>query len=209
MISQNQIHIGDQIWMANNLNVDRFRNGDLIPEAKTDEEWILASLQEKPAWCYFQNNSNNAMKYGKLYNIHAINDPRGLAPSGWHIPTNKELEKLTVTIGERNDSGKKLKSKANWINNKNGTDEFGFNGIPLGYRGGYGFFFGSGYQARWWYREKGEVTQISYENSKMIQKTYETDEYVDTYMFIIDQNHKMYFNYENGGFGAPVRCIMN
>jgi uncharacterized protein (TIGR02145 family) len=85
-----QVKIGDKIWMAENLNVDHFRNGDEIPEARTIAEWTSGN----PAWCYYNNDPANAAKYGKLYNAAALNDPRGLAPEGWHIPSHVEFNQL-------------------------------------------------------------------------------------------------------------------
>jgi len=79
------VKIGTQTWMAENLNVSTFRNGDPIPEAKTNEEWDRAGANKQPAWCYYNNDPRNGAKYGKLYNWFAINDPRGLAPEGWHV----------------------------------------------------------------------------------------------------------------------------
>jgi hypothetical protein len=83
--------IGSRTWMAENLNVDRFKNGDIIPEAKTDEEWRLAGENKQPAWCYYDGNIKKGKKYGKLYNWYAVSDPRGLAPTGYHIPTKDEI----------------------------------------------------------------------------------------------------------------------
>jgi uncharacterized protein (TIGR02145 family) len=82
--------IGGQVWMAENLNVSKFRNGDPIPEAKTAEEWASAVRYDIAARCYYDNDPKNGEIYGKLYNSYAINDPRGLAPLGWHIPTDSE-----------------------------------------------------------------------------------------------------------------------
>ena len=75
--------------MQENLNVSKFRNDDPIPEAKTDEEWLKANQNGKPAWCYYSINSKN---YGKLYNWYAVNDPRGLAQKdGTFPPTTSGL----------------------------------------------------------------------------------------------------------------------
>lgn len=84
------VKIGDQIWMAENLNVEKFRNYETIPEAKTKSEWEEAGENKQPAWCYYDNDPVNGAKYGKLYNWYAVIDPRGLAPSGWHIPNEAE-----------------------------------------------------------------------------------------------------------------------
>lgn len=88
------VKIGDQEWMAENLNIDRFRNGDLIPEAKTKEAWQEAGRAKQPAWCYFDNDSSNGIKHGKIYNYFAITDIRGFLPIGWHIPSENDYKKL-------------------------------------------------------------------------------------------------------------------
>jgi uncharacterized protein (TIGR02145 family) len=107
------VKIGEQEWMAENLNTDRFRNGDLIPEAKTDEEWQKAGANKQPAWCYYDNDPVNGTKYGKLYNWYAVNDPRGLASVGYHIPSDAEWDVLTTYLGE-DVAGKKMKSASGW-----------------------------------------------------------------------------------------------
>ncbi len=101
--------IGTQVWMTKNLDVSTFRNGDPIPEAKTNEEWIKAGEEGKPAWCYYNNDTVYGRKYGKLYNWYAVNDARGLAPSGYHVPTDTEWGTLETFLG--NDAGTKMKSK--------------------------------------------------------------------------------------------------
>ncbi len=52
-------------WSPKNLDVDKFRNGDIIPEAMTGEEWKLAGENGKPAFCYYDNNPENGKLYGK------------------------------------------------------------------------------------------------------------------------------------------------
>lgn len=80
----NQNITDDKEWMDKNLDVSTFRNGDPIYEASTDEEWKNAYKNSEPAWCYYEKEN------GKLYNCYAVNDQRGLAPEGWHIPNKKE-----------------------------------------------------------------------------------------------------------------------
>lgn len=108
------IVIGTQTWMAENLNVSTFRNGDPIPEAKTHEEWEKAAKNKQPAWCYLYDDPANGAKYGKLYNWYAVNDSRGIAPVGYHIPSRAELTKLTDFLGGIEVAGKKMKSKSGW-----------------------------------------------------------------------------------------------
>jgi len=93
------VEIGEQVWMAENLNVSTFRNGDPIPQARTQEEWKKAGENKQAAWCYYDNNPANGKKYGKLYNYYATSDPRGLAPNGWHIPTDSEWKTLIKYLG--------------------------------------------------------------------------------------------------------------
>ncbi len=108
------VTIGNQVWMKENLNVSTFRNGDPIPEAKTAEEWQAAGTEKQPAWCYYDNDPKNGVKYGKLYNWYAVNDARGLAPVGYHVPTDEEWSVLIGFLG--NDVLKKMKSTSGWNN---------------------------------------------------------------------------------------------
>jgi len=108
------VTIGTQTWSAKNLNVATFRNGDAIPQAKTDEEWEAAGANRQPAWCYYENNTANGTKYGKLYNWYAVNDYRGLAPAGWHVPTDEEWTVFSTFLGGEDVAGKKMKSTSGW-----------------------------------------------------------------------------------------------
>jgi uncharacterized protein (TIGR02145 family) len=123
--------IGDQTWMAENLSVSTFRNGDTIQEMKTLDEWKMAAKQRKPAWCYYNNDASNGTKYGKLYNFFAVSDPRGLAPKGWHIPTGNDWVKLSKFLGNKREVGAKLKSINGWFKNGNGINSTGFTALPL------------------------------------------------------------------------------
>lgn len=106
------VTIGNQVWMTKNLDVSTFRNGDPIPQAKTDAEWEAADENKQPAWCYYNNDPANGAKYGKLYNWYAVNDSRGLAPAGYHIPSDAEWTQLTDFLGS--EAGKKMKSTSGW-----------------------------------------------------------------------------------------------
>ena len=109
---------------SKDLDVNRFRNGDLIPHLEFDEEWIVAEKKGQPAWCYYDNN------------------PRGLAPEGWHIPTDKEWTILKKFL-DISTGGWKLKSVEGWnkwkdkygkFQNGNGDNSSGFNALPGGFR---------------------------------------------------------------------------
>lgn len=144
------VRIGDQVWMQNNLDINTFRNGDLIIEITTEEEWIDAGANRLPAWCYFENNPKNGKKYGRLYNWYAVTDPRGLAPEGFKVPTEADWKQLALHIGGANTAGTKLKSKRGWLEKGNGTNESNFKGLPGGNRNADGTFYFLGEYAFWW-----------------------------------------------------------
>jgi uncharacterized protein (TIGR02145 family) len=148
--ASNEVTIGNQVWMAENLNVDKFRNGDPIPHAETQEEWKKADENGQPAWCYYDNDPANGEKYGKLYNWYAVNDPRGLAPEGWKIPSDEDWTRLTDFLGGYRIAGTKMKSTGGWKENGNGTNESGFSGLPGGRRKKVGTFYNIGEHGDWW-----------------------------------------------------------
>jgi uncharacterized protein (TIGR02145 family) len=157
--AQGDVKIGKQVWTSKNLDVSIFRNGDAIPEVKSEGEWIKAGENKKPAWCYYENDSQYGKKYGKLYNWYAVNDSRGLAPNGYHIPSDDEWTTLIDFLGGERNAGPKMKSKAGWKKNfktsGNGTDASGFNGLPSGYRDKYSMFRGIGNFGYWWSSTEG------------------------------------------------------
>jgi uncharacterized protein (TIGR02145 family) len=132
-----ECQIGTLTWTTQNLDVDRFRNGDKIPEAETASEWDAADKERKPAWCYFEFLGKTSRYYGRFYNWYAVNDPRGLAPKGYHVPTKEEFFNLIKAIVGQ-EKGYKLKAKSGWENLQgapaNGTDDFDFNALPSGIR---------------------------------------------------------------------------
>ena len=153
--------LGVQEWSASNLNVTKFRNGDVIPEAKTKEEWIKAGADEKPAWCYFKNDPANGFKYGKLYNWYAVNDKRGLAPNGWRIPVTADWMKFVKNLLGVDYAGPKLKSIQGW-KSKNGVDKIGYKALPAGIRDEKGDFYFMGTVSHWW--TNSEPVEVSKSN---------------------------------------------
>jgi uncharacterized protein (TIGR02145 family) len=148
--SYKSVKIGTQTWMSENLNVSTFRNGDPIPQAKTDEEWKRAGENKQPAWCYYDNDPKNGESYGRLYNWYAVNDRRGLAPQGWHIPSYAVWTQLTTFLGGNKVAGAKMKSTSGWKDNGNGNNTSGFKGLPGGYRRSNGSFSDVGSGGAWW-----------------------------------------------------------
>jgi uncharacterized protein (TIGR02145 family) len=106
------VTIGTQVWMVSNLNVSIFRNGVEIPEVQDKDAWSKAGDNKQPAWCYYDNDPKNGVKYGKLYNRYTVVDSNGLCPQGWHVPSGKEWETLVSYLGE--NYGTKMKAKSGW-----------------------------------------------------------------------------------------------
>jgi uncharacterized protein (TIGR02145 family) len=166
-----KISIGSQIWSGENLSITKFRNGDLIPEAKTNEEWSKYYNEGKPAWCYYENNPVNDVKYGKLYNWYAFNDPRGLAPLGWSIPTSDDWKKLTNGLGGESvysRDGNAMKSRGEWAesaisNEAKFSNSSGFSAMPAGFRNNNGSFQGLKNYGVWW-KAGGTNIGIAYNN---------------------------------------------
>lgn len=119
------IQIGTQIWTKLNLNLDHYKNGDIIPEVTDPTAWANLTTG---AWCYYNNDSAYGPIYGKLYNWYAVNDPRGLGYEGFHVPTNSEYITLRSFLGGLNYAGGKLKETGNtyWFEPNTGTNESGF-----------------------------------------------------------------------------------
>ena len=143
--------------MKSNLNNVTFRNGDTIPEAKTIEDWNTANEERRPAWCYYNNDSTNQSKYGKLYNWYAVNDYRGIAPKGYVVPNSEDYEILINFAGGKYDpnSAFRIKSTNGWISNENkGNNETGFSALPGGYRNEDGSFSEIGENGAWWCRDE-------------------------------------------------------
>ena len=98
-----ELTIGNQIWMRDNLNVVEFTNGDVIRQARTKNEWLEAGESCEPAWCFYRSDAKGDKSMGLLYNWFAANDPRGLAPEGWRVPTSEDYEELIrICGGEKN-----------------------------------------------------------------------------------------------------------
>jgi uncharacterized protein (TIGR02145 family) len=143
------VKIDNQIWTAENIDVGSFRNGDSIPEAKTLEEWILAGNEGKPAWCHFENDSINSNKNGRLYNWYALADERGLAPKGWHIPTDDEWTGMINYLGGGVRAAMSLRS-VNTLQEDKASEKPSFNALPSGCRNQNGVFYGLGSYGYWW-----------------------------------------------------------
>ena len=160
--------IGKQQWMIVNLDIVTYRNGDTIPQVTDAITWAGLTTG---AWCYYNNDAANGAIYGKLYNWYAVNDLRGLAPQGWHIPTNEELTTLSTLLGGDAAAGGKMKTTGitRWTTpNTSATNESGFAGLPGGYRYDFGTFSSVGTHSGWW-----SVTESSSSTSWDISLRYD------------------------------------
>ena len=157
-IKAQDVKIGKQTWTTKNLDVSTYRNGDAIPQVQDNAAWADLTTG---AWCYYENKPANGTKYGKLYNWYAVNDPRGLAPKGYHIPTDAEWRILTDYLG-----GESLA----WLDN--GTNETGFMSLDCGYRTHEGVFMGRGKEVSYWNSNDTGVPfawRVKFTNSNEIQ----------------------------------------
>ncbi len=187
--------IGDQVWMAQNLRVTRYNNGDVVSTGLSNTEWQNTT---EGAYAIYDHNASNTdginspeemvEAYGKLYNWYAVNDPRGICPTGWHVPSDAEWTYLLNYLDSQgfpygnitNGAGNALKScrqvgspeggdcdtseHPRW--NSDGThygfDEFGFSALPSGGRWANGSFFDIGYRGLWWSSTEGSSTEAWY-----------------------------------------------
>lgn len=143
--SANTVKIGNHVWMLMNLNVSVFSNGDSIPEIKDSAEWVKAGEKGKPAWCYYDNDPEHGKKHGKLYNWFAVNDSRGLAPEGWHVPSKDEFDAVITNCGGAGTNAYKSLLPGG---------SSGFSSLFSGYRYYYGSFFDLGVSANYWSASK-------------------------------------------------------
>jgi uncharacterized protein (TIGR02145 family) len=197
------VRIGNQEWMTKNLDMDRFRNGDLIPHIESDEEWKEAGKNGQPAWCYYDNNPENGRKYGKLYNWFAVTDSKGLTPEGWHVPSDEEWTSLVEYLG-KDAASYKMKSIEGWVEWEDldgeiqkgaGDNSSGFNSLPGGFRcSGRSFCNISSYSHFW--------SSTEYDNSfAWFRSLYYN--YSDVY-----RNYNILYNFSKSS-GASVRCLRN
>jgi len=165
------MQFGSQIWMAENLKVSHYNNGDEIPTGFTDGIGGGWSSLSYGAYCMYENNEEYAEIYGYLYNWYAINDDRGICPEGWHVPNDSEFVNLFLYLGVSesvfidfsssyhfgNNEGSMLAGNSELWNegdlvNNDGFGSSGFSALPGGVRGAtYGGGYGSlGYSAKFW-----------------------------------------------------------
>jgi uncharacterized protein (TIGR02145 family) len=195
------IKIGNQWWMAEDLNVRKYRNGDYINRVQSD----TSVWENDTVGSFCDIVDNNSIAYGKWYNWYAIVNAKNIAPEGWHIPTDEDWKQLEKSLGmtqseidhfgwRGNNEGDMLKKKApeGWTIFQNvwGTNESGFaataNGCKL-----YNFKNGDPGQYAtefWWTKSDVGSNEAVYR-------------YLDYKSTAIFRSH----TYKNYGFS--VRCV--
>jgi len=151
--SYKTVIIGKQQWMAENLKVSKYNDGVPIPTITDNEAWRSLTTG---AWCYYNNDAANNVKYGKLYNWYALNPTtngnKNVCPTGWHVPSEDEWTILTDFLGCDLYAASKMKEvgTANWLNsNSDATNSSLFTGLPGGFRY-YDGFYQIGSNGFWW-----------------------------------------------------------
>jgi len=183
-----EVKIGNQIWSIENLDVAEFRNGDPIPEAKTEGQWKAFVLAGEPAWCSCISDSFNiSYQKGKLYNFYAVVDRRGLAPQGWRIPSSDDWKFLFDNLGSEFRAGSKLKSSDTWSADGIGTNSSGFAGKPFCKRSPSGVIdYNNGFV--YWWSSTGDVNDNAWYSS-------------------LTNSGAAYRGFSHKGCGYPIRCI--
>jgi len=194
------VRIGNQLWLGQNLSTTRYRNGDPIPEVQGESDW---GTLNSGAWARYQHILQRDFDYGKLYNWHAVNDPRGICPDGWKVPSDDDWKTLERHLGmsaqEANSSmrrgeganvGGKLKSTSLWESpNTGATNESGFNGGPGGRRLSSGLFDGVNRFGYWWTASEQNQAEAVYRS-----------------LFFREADVNRFYSDKKQGFS--VRCIM-
>jgi uncharacterized protein (TIGR02145 family) len=149
-----QVTIGNQTWLATNLGVTKFRNGDTISYARTQEEWVFAADNNIPAWTYegFSEPLDANMVGVKYYNWHAVNDNRGIAPDGWKVPSVNDWNILFRPYVMEPQKMLELFSNKRWEleDGATGNNASGFHSEPYGYCDEYSGFANLFHSACWW-----------------------------------------------------------
>jgi len=195
------VAIGDQCWFAENLRTEHYANGDAIAGELNDEMWENAHLTNSGAQAIYENNSSHLATYGRLYNWYAVDDARGLCPSGWHVPTDGEYMTLEMELGmpeskvntegtRGTNQGFQMKAAYGWVEG-DGSNSSGFSALPVGYRSlsegfgalGYYCYFWTTSGSKWW------------------------DGWRGIYRRLVWYDDRVERDYDHAGKGFSVRCV--
>jgi uncharacterized protein (TIGR02145 family) len=160
------VNIGTQKWMAENLKVTRYRNGDLIGTTAPATLDISSESSPKYQWAY-NGNETNVATYGRLYTWYTIADNRKVCPSGWHVPSDTEWETLINFLADPGHEGAKLKEAgiSHWESpNSGASNSTGYTALPGGSRTSDGVFDNNGFYANFWSSESYNATSAGSKN---------------------------------------------
>ncbi|MBN2411271.1 T9SS type A sorting domain-containing protein [candidate division KSB1 bacterium] len=183
------VKIGDQWWMAENLKVTHYRNGDPIPNVTDSTDWVTL---KSGAFCNYNNIENYVSTYGRLYNWFAVNDNNFIAPEGWHVPSDEEWRVLINYLGGSEVAGGKIKESgtSHWFEpNTGATNESDFSALP----GGYRFIYDSDYY-------------LIFSNAYFWFSTEIYDNYA-WYCVIYYNNANINSNFDDKHYGMSIRCV--
>ncbi|MFZ4786184.1 MAG: fibrobacter succinogenes major paralogous domain-containing protein [Flavobacteriales bacterium] len=208
--SYSSVLIGNLVWFSENLKVEKFRNGEKINYAKTQEEWKALNEKKLPAFAYYNFDSLNCAKMGKLYNWFAVTDDRMLAPLGWRIPSELDWRNLEnhcdSLYGQKNvdiehfedfrQGTIELLSGEGW--QTEGSNRMGFNALPCGFIDELGNSSIQQFTTGWWsntpyYKKYQDSSQPACEDC--------------SYCFIVNSLGRDYHNISSIGFGLYIRCV--
>lgn len=171
------ITIGSQTWARCNTSVSKYNDGTDIPEVQDPTAWAALTTG---AWCYYNNDPSTEAAYGKFYNWYAVNDPRGLAPTGYHVPSDAEWTVLTNELGGLTSAGGALKETGlcHWSSpNTGATNSSQFSAVASGIRNHLGAFGNKPSYAFWWSSTQlsasaAYMRNVSYNNSSVSVSNY-------------------------------------
>jgi uncharacterized protein (TIGR02145 family) len=181
------VQIGNQTWMKQNLKATKYKNGDPIPEVSDPTAWEGLTTG---AYCKYPSTDNI---YGNLYNWYAVNDPRGLAPNGWHIPTKEEWSIFADCLGGYLVAGEQMKEAgtSHWEDQPNpGNNISGFTGFGGGVRATNGDFVNLKRYGIWWTSSEFSST-------------------IANYCRLNSNSKYLYFDKNDKKHGYSIRCIKN
>ena len=187
--------IGSQEWMAENLRVTQYRNGNSIPNVLELSEW---SLLNSGGYCYLNNDEQNIDVFGNFYNWGAVIDESEICPEDWHIPTDDEWQILVDFLGGDDIAGGSLKSTGTvesgdglWFEpNVGATNNSGFTSLPAGYRYFDGLYYMQGEGSYFW-------SSTERFNRGMVWGR----ALVNTYTWV------SHYSFGYPGTGASIRCV--
>ena len=163
--------IGEQCWFAENLRAESYRDGDTISGNLSNDDW---STTLQGAVTFYNNAPSPLLEYGRLYNGYATQDPRGLCPQGWQIPSDDDWTVMTNLFGGLDSAGLAMKSLFGWSNDGGGNNSSGFDALPGGSRYNDGVFNGTTYDGYWWSSTLVESTawfrQLENDKSEVIRQ---------------------------------------